>query len=145
MSGSEWAGFAGTDRDAALLPENPLWLVDALQGTRADATEVGHEEVRGTPTAHHRLTIDLAIADERLPGGIIAPGPRAYRSPRALPAEVWIDEEGRLRRMSFNDASAKRGTETTWSTTELWDFGVRIDIEYPTTSRWGHGQGRPAA
>jgi hypothetical protein len=121
-----WANFKQAERDAPRSPDDPLWLLDALIGVR-DATEVGREEVRGVPTTRYRLGIDLAAADEQLPRGITAPGPRLYRSLRALPAEVWIDDEGRIRRMSYEHGERR----DYWQTTELWDFGLDVEIQVP--------------
>ena len=122
-----WADFAQARRDAPRSPDHPLWLLDALAGVR-DATEVGNDEVRGVPATHYRMRIDLAAADEQLAAGIIAPGPRSYRSLRALPAEVWIDDDGRIRRLSYE----REDCGAYWQTTELWEFGLHVEIDVPT-------------
>jgi hypothetical protein len=127
-----WANFRGTDRDGPCSVDNPLWLLDALLGARDDAVEVGTGDVRGTPTRHLRLTIDLGRADEQLTAGIVTPGPRSFRSLRGLPAEVWIDEQGLIRRMSYQSESGIEGRGEWWQTTELWDFGLNVQIRIPT-------------
>lgn len=53
---SGWADFFDAGRDGPLPVRSPLWLVDALLGTRSDAADVGREEVRSMPTTHLRLT-----------------------------------------------------------------------------------------
>ena len=126
LAGERWADFSQTERDAPRSPDDPLWLLDALIGVR-DAAEVGKAEVRGVATTHYRLRIDLAIADQQLAAGIIAPGPRPYRALRALPAEVWIDDEGRIRRLSYE----REDNGAYWQTTELCDFGLDVEIEIP--------------
>ena len=127
-----WADFGRADRDGPYSVDHPLWLLDALLGARDDAVEVGTDDVRGTPTTHLRLTIDLARADDQLTTGIVAPGPRPYRSLREMPAEVWIDEHGLVRRMSYQSEPPTAGRGEGWQTTELWHFGVDIQIEVPT-------------
>jgi hypothetical protein len=122
-----WANFSETARDAPRSPDDPLWLLDALVGVR-DAMEVDREDVRGVPTTHYRLDIDLATADQELATGVIAPGPRSYRSLRALPADVWIDDDGRIRRLSYE----REDNGMYWQTTELWDFGLEVEIEIPS-------------
>jgi hypothetical protein len=127
-----WADFRGGDRNGPTSIDNPLWLLDALLGARDDAVELGTDDVRGTPTSHLRLTIDLASADDQLTTGIMAPGPQPYRFLRQLPAEVWIDEQGLVRRMSYQSEPAGAGRGEWWQTTELWDFGLDVQIEIPT-------------
>lgn len=127
LAGHGWANFGETARDAPRSPDDPLWLLDALVGV-SHASEVGKEKVRGVPTTPYRLRIDLAAADEELETGIIAPGPRSYRALRALPAEVWIDSDRRIRRLSYerDDSGAY------WQTTELWEFGIDAQIAIPS-------------
>jgi hypothetical protein len=110
------------DSGGPLAVDHPLWLLDALLGARDDAEEVGQEEVRGAATTRYRLTLDLAAADEQLPAGITVPGPSSFRSLRARPAEVWIDHDGWIRRMTY-DAGA-----TDAETIELWDFGIDVGL-----------------
>jgi hypothetical protein len=85
------------DVPAASVPySSPLWLLDALRGTCDDARIVGDDEVRATPTTHIRLTIDTARAIASSPNGLRPPALRAD----SFPAEVWLDREGRIRRMA---------------------------------------------
>jgi hypothetical protein len=62
----------------------------------------------------------------------VTPGPRSFRSLRGLPAEVWIDEQGLIRRMSYQSESGTEGAGEWWQTTELWDFGLDVQIRIPT-------------
>lgn len=126
--GEGWSAFKGTDRDGPRAADDPLWLLDALLGVRDDVTELGAEEVRGVPTTRYEITIDLASADEQLESGITAPGPRPYRSLHELPAQVWIDDQGLVRRMSYEIAEPMGY----WQTTELWDYGLDVDIAVPS-------------
>lgn len=126
-----WADFSGGDRDGPRADDDPFWLLDALVGVRDDAEETGTADVRGAPVTHFRLTIDLEAADAGLETGIIAPGPRAYRSLRELPAEVWIDDRGLIRRMSYLSSFGSAGDHDYWHTTEIWDFGVDVQISVP--------------
>jgi hypothetical protein len=77
-----------------------------------------------------RLTVDLARADAILPAGVSVPaGP--YRALRAMPAEVWLDADGRVRRVAVSTEPAAAPGERTWAIAELWDFGITVDIALP--------------
>lgn len=57
----------------------------------------------------------------------MAPGARPYRSLRELPAEVWIDDQGLIRRMSWES-----DWPDYWETTELWDLGTDLEVKIPS-------------
>jgi len=75
---------------------SPWWLLDALCGAGDDAQIVGDEDVRGIATTHIRMTVDSARAVACSPSGLRLPLTRAD----AFAAEVWLDGDGRLRRMA---------------------------------------------
>ena len=127
--GGRWTGFFLGDRDGPRAVNDPLWPLDALFGASGDAQEIGPDEVRGVPVTHCRLTVDLIRADAALPSGVSVPaGP--YRRLRQLPAEVWLDEAGRARRIAVLAESPTPRTQI-WTITELWDFGVAAGITVP--------------
>jgi hypothetical protein len=112
----------------------PLWLLDALCAVRDDAWLVGEDSVRGAPTSHVRVTVDTAKAVECSPEGLALPRRRGGAFPAHFPAEVWLDERGRISRMSCawpqrrRRRVSKRFGPPHWVFTEWWDFGVPIDI-----------------
>jgi hypothetical protein len=128
--GSRWTGFSLTDPAGPRGPNDPLWPLDALSGANQDVTEVGPDTVRGEAATRYRLTVDLGRADASLTAGVSVPsGP--YRSLSQLPAEVWLDSAGRALRIAvLSDPTAPADTRI-WSVTELWDFGVPVDIAPP--------------
>jgi hypothetical protein len=100
----------------------------------SDAHPIGYDRVRGVFTTHYRLVIDL----ERLAKGndeLRASFERLRKltSVRSFPAEAWIDDQGRIRRiridMSVNTAAG--GAFTMTMTEELYDFGVQVDVQPP--------------
>lgn len=127
----KWTGFFLGDRDGPRTENDPLWPLDALFGA-GDAAEVGAEEVREVPVTRYRLQIDLARADAALPSGVTVPaGP--YRALSQVPAEVWLDAEGRSRRIAVvTERAAGHDHVPIWSVVELWDFGVDAEIVPPT-------------
>jgi hypothetical protein len=127
-----WTGFFLANPGGPRGLNDPLWPLDALFGASSDAVEIGPEAVRGVTVTRHRLTVDLARADAALPAGVSVPsGP--YRSLRALPAEVWLDADGRARRISVMNPEPGTADAQTWLVTELWDFGVVAGITPPET------------
>jgi hypothetical protein len=125
----------GSDVPEAFVPySSPWWLLDALCGARDDAQVVGDEDVRGAPTTRVRLTVDSARAVACSPSGLRLPGAGAD----AVPAEVWLDGDGRLRRMGCTWPARRRlrlaKRQPLWMTTELWGFGAAVDSPSPPNS-----------
>jgi hypothetical protein len=129
--GENWTGFSLGDPGGPRGPNDPLWPLDALFGATDDIAEIGSDAVRGVMTTHCRVTVDLGRADAALPAGVSVPaGP--YRSLRHLPAEVWLDPDGRARRIAVNSDPAAPSDAESWAVTELWDFGIPVDIVPPS-------------
>jgi hypothetical protein len=126
-----WTGFFLGDREDPRGLNDPLWPLDALFGAREDAVESGPDIVRGATVTRYRITVDLARADAEVPAGVSVPaGP--YRSLRQLPADVWLDRTGLVRRVAVKtEMRAAVGEEPMWAVCELWDFGVAVDITPP--------------
>jgi len=126
-----WTGFFLGDREGPRGISDPLWPLDALFGARDDAEEIGHDAVRGVAVAHCRLTVDLARADAAVPAGVSVPaGP--YRALRRMPAEVWLDTAGLVRRVAVSAEPVTAGADVqNWTVVELCDFGVAVDITPP--------------
>jgi hypothetical protein len=121
---------AVADRDGPRGLKDPLWPLDALYGARDDAEETGPEDVRGVATIRYRLTVDLVRADAALPAGVSVPeGP--YRALSQLPAEVWLDDDGLIRRVAVTQTPGAPAGSQHWVVAELWDFGVAAEINMP--------------
>lgn len=119
-----------------------------LQGASDDIEEVGTEDVRDTSTTHYRMTVDLQRAVEEAPEEA-----RKFLEQQievlgsdTLPMDVWLDDEGRVRRQSFQidlsqiDLGAAGATPapapsdltgTITTTTEYYDFGTEVVVEIP--------------
>jgi hypothetical protein len=104
--------------------------------TDKDVTEVGTEKIDGVNTTRYRVSVDVT----KLPGGDQM---REQLGP-TLPMQVWLDDEGRLRRQQMDmtvkaaaSASAKPDTgaapqQLKMSTVmEFSDFGTEADAEAP--------------
>lgn len=135
VGGGEESGlgaFGGLDR------ADPASALLYLGGAGDDVEEVGTEEVRGVETTRYRLTVDLERAAERagdsrttIDSAIEATGVSE------VPADVWVDRDGRVRKMTmrFENMVAPDGTQTTMTVTnELYDFGADVNVEPPAES-----------
>jgi hypothetical protein len=98
-----------------------------------EARVAGYDRVRGVFTTHYSLRVDLKrlaqknkALRESVEQAMKLTGIESY------PAEAWIDDQGRVRKMkvdmSFNTAL---GAFTMTMTEELYDFGVRVNIQPP--------------
>jgi hypothetical protein len=102
--------------------------------TSSDARPSGSEFVRGVRTTRYSFRVDLErLADENdelrksLEQLIQVTGTSSY------PAQAWIDAQGRVRKfmIAMSLGSPATGTMTMEMTEELYDFGVRAEIQPP--------------
>jgi hypothetical protein len=102
LDSSEASDFADF---TALFSGDPTRILRELGGAE-DFQEVGREEVRDVEATRYRGTID---------------GDRI---------DVWIGDDGLVRRFEIVEESSEDG-ETTTLTTEFYDFGAELDVEPP--------------
>ncbi|MER7052868.1 MULTISPECIES: hypothetical protein [unclassified Streptomyces] len=108
--------------------------------TDKDVTKVGTEKIDGADTTHYKVSVDVS----QLPGG----ERMSKQLGPTLPMQVWLDEEGRLRRQQIDmtvqapaSASAKpdggaSARQLKMSTVmEFTDFGTEVDAEAPPTEQ----------
>jgi hypothetical protein len=127
----------------------PHGFLELLEGAGGPVTTVGTEEVRGVPTRHVAVDLDVQkvvdqaagehrqhLADQLGEHGVDLGklGP--------IPAEAWIDDDGYVRRfsVSFDLADVGKvhpGAEASGvvtETIELYDFDQPVDITVPPSS-----------
>jgi hypothetical protein len=134
-------GLAGSALGMGIAPtNNPTQMMEALRGISDDLEEVGTEEVRGTDTIHYRGTIDLerALAQVREE---LRPALQAQLGDLAatLPVEVWLGEDGLVRRLSMDmvellaKASAESGQKMEGGSMvmEFFDYGADVEVQVP--------------
>jgi hypothetical protein len=132
--------------DASGLDFGPL-----VQGSQADPTQyllwlsalgpgvtkIGEEDVRGVPTSRYRAAVDLNALESQAPPGKESEWAAYVQALRDrlglafIPVEVWVDEEGLIRRFNHEYGFSAEGT-TAVVTTELFDFGVPVDVTAPS-------------
>jgi len=131
--------------DASGLDFGPL-----VQGSQADPTQyllwlsalgpgitkIGEEEVRGVPTSRYRAAVDLNLLEQQAPPGKEAEWAAYVQTLRDrlglafIPVEVWVDDEGLIRRFNHEYGFSAEGT-TAVVTTELFDFGIPVNVSAP--------------
>jgi hypothetical protein len=102
-----------------------------------DAHPVGYDRVRGVFTTHYTLNIDLArLAKENRSLTKTLDAVRRVTGVTSYPAEAWIDDQGRVRRMKFDmSLNAPTGGAFHMSISEdLYAFGVKAVIRPPAAS-----------
>jgi hypothetical protein len=109
-----------------------LWLSAIGPGV----TKIGEEEIRGVPTSRYRAVVDLNLLESQAPPGKEAEWSAYVQTLRDrlgldfIPVEVWIDDEGLVRRLYHEYGFAAEGTSAV-VTTELFDFGVEVNAKAP--------------
>ncbi len=93
-----------------------------LPDTAGDIEEVGPEDVRGVATTRYRMTVDLSDVEGAAEEGL----------GETVPTEVWVGEDGLVRRLRqrlrISDAGQRGEVDFT---VEYFDFGVDERIEPP--------------
>ncbi|HEV8205991.1 MAG TPA: hypothetical protein VGR04_04770, partial [Acidimicrobiia bacterium] len=114
---------------------DPNGSLDALKGAKGDVKRVGSEKVRGTSTTRYRVDIDAEQAVNSAPdeqrdevrNSIAALGSRT------IPADVWVDGKGRLRKVRLRVAASASKTKGSVAF-EFFDLGARVNVEAPPAS-----------
>jgi hypothetical protein len=128
-SDSQLAGF-DLGRFAEVV--DPSLYLSYLEAATGEADEVGSEDVGGVQTTHYKTEIDLEQARDTAPesqrstiDALIASGTET------LPADVWIDQDGLVRKLMF-EYSGSGGVGVSSVSMELSDFGVGVALDLPS-------------
>lgn len=113
---------------------DPSQALEFLKGAVGDMTKVGTEDVRGANTDHYRGTLDLKQASSSVSADARPAVDQAITSlgTSTIPADVWIDSDGRMRRMKFSvDPDGPGPTPPGTVQFEMYEFGVKADVQPP--------------
>jgi hypothetical protein len=131
-------------------PSDPSTILGFLRGAGDQVDTIGPETVDGTPTTHYTVLIDLdkAAAGQSTQAQNAVHALEQQLGTHTLPAQVWLDSDGRLRKISMRETltGAATPTSTTPPTTPsgnisfdftatLSDFGVPADITAPPANQ----------
>lgn len=113
---------------------DPSQALQFLKGAVDDMRDVGDESVRGTETTHYRGTLDLNRARSTVSPDVQPAVDSAIQAlgSATIPADVWLDEEGRMRKMRFQIDTDGTGPNAPGTVEfEMYEFGVQADIQPP--------------
>ena len=97
-----------------------------------DAHPVGYDRVRGVLTTHYTFNVDLArLAKQNEELRNAFDTLRKLTGVSSYPAEAWIDNAGRVRRLKID---MSMGTFTMSMTEDLYAFGIKVDVQPPDPS-----------
>jgi hypothetical protein len=110
----------------------------AMLTASTDAHPIGYDRVRGVFTTHYTFNVDLArLAKEHKELRETFDTVRKLTGVSSYPAEAWIDNAGRVRRlkidMSYNTPTG--GAFTMSMTEDLYAFGIKVDVRPPDASQ----------
>ena len=119
-----------------LLEADPSKSIGFFEGAQ-DVTTVGSETVRGVPTTHYKMTIDmqkaLASVSENFPGSVSTAMSQLGMS--TLPAETWLDADGLPRRFSYDMKLPVPGApQTVHFSMDFFDYGKPVSVSIPPAS-----------
>lgn len=111
---------------------DPSQGLDYLRGV-SDVQAVGDEDVRGVSTTHYTGIVDLQTLGAKDPELKKQIDQLIERSGiESVPVEVWIDDEGFVRRMKQTLEGNSSGLRMSMTmTTDLYDFGTDVSVEEP--------------
>ncbi len=112
--------------DGTLGDNEPSWLLELIAAA-TKATDAGSETVLGTPCRHYRTVASFALASEQAKRPLGPRRPFGHVDPERLAIDVWLDEDGRIRRAVLHGHG-----DPTLMKLELSDFRGPESIELPT-------------
>jgi hypothetical protein len=90
-------------------------MLAKLRSASLETERLGSEDVRGEDAVHYRMTVNCNEADLGCPS-------------ETTDVDVWIDDDGLVRRASFADDGAD-------ITAEFFDFGIPVEVEEPAAAQ----------
>ena len=133
LGGKEWMSMTLEDLSAAGAgttdPNSSKQSLDMLTGLNDDVQEVGKETINGVSVTHYRGTVNFSDAAK----------PEAWTTEQMTamqemfgqntPADVYLDDEGQLRRMSYEMNMPGVGNVT--FVMDFSDFGIEVNPTVP--------------
>jgi hypothetical protein len=145
LGGARWLkfDFSKLQEGAEALNNDPSSSTSQLQylrGVSEDGVEDrGKENVRDTETTHYHADIDLEKLQREIENTDMSDAARVVLEKSldvidgdTIPTDVWVDDDGRVRRLETDTTVSVRGRKvTTEMRMEFFGFGVRVDVEKP--------------
>jgi hypothetical protein len=149
LGGKEWisgdvaelAAAKGVDlgQIGSVASTDPRSALDALKAVSGTIDGVGREEVDGVETTHYRATLDPAkIAAQAGAAGASSDILSSLRNALAqanlssIPIDLWVDDDGLLRKYVIDVALEEGGQKATTSVIlRLHDYGAPVELDLP--------------
>jgi hypothetical protein len=115
---------------------DPAQGLTLIKGMTRDVERIGTDTLRGAPTTHYRGTVDRRALLER-PATQLEPHVREalqHIESDEFPTDVWVDRDGRLRKLRYEVAVRGRdgkGRAKRTGSIEFFDFGTTARIAPP--------------
>lgn len=119
---------------------DPSQALQYLRAVSGEVEEKGREDVRGVATTRYEAQVDLRKFPDVLPEEQREQAKKSIDAlieqlggEAELPMEVWVDDDGLIRRQRFEFGfEPEGGTEFSFRyDIELYDFGVKVDAKPP--------------
>lgn len=126
----------GGNRIGTTDPEQALTFLLGASGVK----ELEGEPIRGEATKKYSFTVDVKAAASQLPDGDRQAFEKSVGTltKKDLPATVWVDAEGRMRRLSYSIVSKSDETSVSIvATMEFFEFGAAVDVAAPPAAEIG--------
>ena len=107
---NKWTEDRDEGEETSLSNFSPQRLLALLRAASSETQRTGEESVRGTSTVRYRFTVDCDKAK------LVCEG--------RTDVDVWIDDEGLVRRIELDDDDVR-------GKIEFFDFGIEVKIERP--------------
>jgi hypothetical protein len=106
-------------------PHDPAWVLDLLFGATEPVRVLSEDASDGLRLA---ARCEFELANDRCPYGLRRPTTSGSDSSwSSVDVEAYLDARDQPIRVD-NRYGDPRDRDTFWMTTELWDFGVKVDI-----------------
>jgi hypothetical protein len=141
----EGAGFGGFDPSS--MQQDPAQLLRLLRAS-SEVTAAGTATIRGVETTRYTAKLDLRKSIEASAGELeLTAEQRALLRQAAeqlvdqvetdtLPVEVYVGDDGLLRRLALDLSLSAEGQRLSIKqTTDFYDFGVDVDVDAPPASQ----------
>lgn len=120
---------------------NPSQELDMLRGA-GQVTTVGSETIRGVATTRYHAVIDLNRYPSAVASSLRAAATRSaallerVTGQSTLPADVWVDRDGRVRRVQLAlTACSSVGTVAATASMDFYDFARQPAVTAPPASQ----------
>jgi hypothetical protein len=110
-----------------------------LRAVSGELSEEGRERVVGTDTTHYSATVDLRRYPDLMPEGLRDVAREGVErlielsGQSEIPVDVWIDDDQRVRRMSWEQSMRRGAVDVKMHmTADYVRFGVPVDVDVPS-------------